>query len=150
MNKKIKKWVAACAAIGIIALLSGYFVWNKPHVDIKDAASISISAIDLYKTFKNNPVKAKASLLNKIVVVAGNISKVAINQNNQKIIFLKTSTEGAFVNCTMEENTNNFKTGDDILLKGICSGYVSGDADMGLPGDVFLLRCYRANSEYKQ
>ncbi len=77
------------------------------------------------------------------MAIAGNISSVSVNQNNQKVIFLKTSTEGAFVNCTMEENINNLKTGDAILLKGLCSGYVPGAADMGVPGDVFIIRCYR-------
>lgn len=150
MNIKLKKWITACISIGIIAFVSGYFVWNKPHADIKDAESIAITAVDLYKNFKSDPAKADDLLLNKIVVVAGNISSVSINQNNQKVIFLKTSTEGAFVNCTMEENINNFKTGGDISLKGKCSGYISGDADMGLPGDVFLIRCYLAKSDHKQ
>ncbi len=51
----------------------------------------------------------------------------------------------ASVNCTMEENVNNIKAGDTILIKGICSGYINGDIDMGLPGDVFLIRCYYFN-----
>jgi hypothetical protein len=42
----------------------------------------------------------------------------------------------------MEESANNIKEGDVISVKGICSGYIPGDKDMELPGDVFLIRCY--------
>jgi riboflavin synthase alpha subunit len=77
-----------------------------------------------------------------VVEVSGKITQVSLNQQHQQIILLKTNVSGGSVNCTMEEKANNIKAGDSIVLKGICSGYIGGDMDMGLPGDVFLIRCY--------
>ncbi|MDQ6901684.1 MAG: hypothetical protein M3139_01575 [Bacteroidota bacterium] len=66
MHIKKKKWFIGCISVVIIAVSSGYFVWNKPHVDIRTAAGIPISAIDLYNTFKYDSVKANGFLLNKM------------------------------------------------------------------------------------
>ena len=87
--------------------------------------------------------QANITYLNKVIKVSGTIWDISVNQKHQQIILLKTSVTGASVNCTMEENINNYKAGDKIMLKGICSGYIPGDTDMGLPGDVFLIRCYQ-------
>jgi hypothetical protein len=129
-------------ALVLIAVITGFFLWNKPHRNVKDAEAIETNAIDLYHIFISDSAKANATYLDKIVRVSGTISGISVNQKDQKIILLKTSVPGASVNCTMEENINNYKVGDNITLKGICSGYIIGDADMGLTGDVFLIRCY--------
>ena len=54
---------------------------------------------------------------------------------------LKTAADGAFINCTMEGKIENINAGNKIVIKGICTGY-NFDADMGIPGDVILTRCY--------
>jgi hypothetical protein len=38
------------------------------------------------------------------------------------------------INCTMEEKDGNIKEGDEVVLKGICTGYLT---------DVVLIRCYK-------
>ena len=129
-------------ALILIAVAAGYMMWNKPHENVKDASADKISAVDLYKIFTSDSAKARSMYLNKVVAVSGEVVRVSDNQQNQQVIFLKTQTADAFINCTMEENANNIKAGDIIVLKGICSGYISGDPDMGLAGDVFLTRCY--------
>jgi hypothetical protein len=129
-------------AIVLIGVITGYMMWNKPHVDVKAAEAVKITAIDLYKIFTTDSSNAKLKYLNKVVAVAGEIKQVSLNQQNQQIILLKTHDPDASVNCTMEENRNNIKAGDTIVVKGICSGYINGESDMGLPGDVFLIRCY--------
>lgn len=145
MTGKFKKNILfIIIALAVIALVAGYFLWNQPHRNVKDAEAVEISAVSLYNVFINDSAKAKAGYLNKILKVSGIISSVSVNQKNQKIILLKTNEAGASVNCTMEENINNYKTGDNIVIKGICIGYIPGDADMKLPGDVFLTRCYRS------
>jgi hypothetical protein len=143
MKGKLKRNILIfLIAIVVIAVVTGYMMWNKPHQNVKDANAIKITAIDLYKTFTTDSVKAKSTYLNVVVAVSGEVKQVSRNQQNQQVILLKTQTADASVNCTMEENINNVKAGDTIVLKGICSGYISGDIDMGLPGDVFLIRCY--------
>ncbi len=125
-----------------MAFTVGYLLWNKPHRNVKDADAIETNAIDLYNVFISDSAKANATYINKVVKVSGTISDISVNQKKQRIILLKTSVPGASINCTMEKNINNYKAGDTIILKGICSGYIPGDADVGLPGDVFLVRCY--------
>jgi hypothetical protein len=41
----------------------------------------------------------------------------------------------------LEGKTENINAGNAIALKGICSGY-NFDADIGIPGDVILVRCF--------
>jgi hypothetical protein len=126
----------------LIGIITGYMMWNKPHRDVKGASAIEISAIELYKIFTTDSASAKAKYLNAVVAVSGEVKQVSRNQQNQQVILLKTQTADAAVNCTMESDAGNIKAGDTIVIKGICSGYISGDVDMGLAGDVFLIRCY--------
>lgn len=126
-------------AIGVIA---AYRMWNKPHKNVEDATAIAVTATELYNSFIKDSVKANEQYTNKVLQVSGEVSQVSINQQSQQVVLLKTAVEEAFINCTVEGKKVSAKAGDKIRIKGICSGYISGDADMGLPGDVFLIRSY--------
>ncbi len=143
MTKKVLLFIIS--AIIVIIAITGYMMWNKPHKDIKDADALKITAVDLYNIFITDSSKAKSSFTDKVVLVTGVVSQVSLNQQDQQIILIKTAVAGAYINCTMEGKTADLKTGDPVLVKGICSGYISGDVDMGLPGDVFLIRGYIYN-----
>lgn len=113
-----------------------------PHQDIKNAVAVKTSAIKLYNSLTNDSANTKALFVNKIVAVSGEVKQVSRNQQNQQVILLKTNISNGSVNCTMEENIKNIKAGDMILIRGTCIGYIGGDNNMQLPGDVFLIRCY--------
>ena len=132
----------AVALIVVTAVFIGYRVWNRPHRDIKDAEAVSTSAVALYEGLSANAADSKLKYLNKVVEVSGEIGRISQNQQGQQIIFLKTKVPGGSVNCTMEEKVSRLKPGDKTVVKGLCSGYIGGDPDMDLPGDVFLIRCY--------
>ncbi|HMX35795.1 MAG TPA: hypothetical protein PKA94_00820 [Ferruginibacter sp.] len=119
-----------------------YLLWNKPHKDVKEAKGIRITAAYLYNQYISDSAKARTAYTDKILEVTGEVARVALNQQDQQIVLLKTNTADAFVNCTLEENAGSPKLNSTITIKGICSGYIGGDADMGLPGDVFLIRGY--------
>jgi hypothetical protein len=143
MTKRTKRLVLIIiAAVILVASTTAYLLWNKPHKNVKDAVSVEVAATDLYSIFITDSIKAKALYTDKVVQVSGKIAKLSINQEAQQVILFETGVAGAYINCTMEEKTTGFNEGDKIILKGICSGYISGDIDMGLPGDVFLTRCY--------
>lgn len=129
-------------AVILTAATVGYLMWNKPHKNVSDATGIKIGAEELYSSFINDSAKARIAYVDKVVQVPGEIVKISENQQAQQIIFFKTQVSGGFVNCTMEEKINGISEGDRIVIKGICSGYIGGDADMGLPGDVFITRGY--------
>lgn len=146
MTKKTKKIILIIVtAIIVVIAITGYVMWNKPHKNIKDADAVKITAVDLYNIFITDSAKAKSLYADKILLVSGEVNQVSLNQQAQQIILIKTAVTGAFINCTMEEKTIGFKAGDHIIIKGVCSGYINGDVDMGLPGDVFLIRGYRSN-----
>ncbi len=142
MKKKARNILFIFIGLVLCALVVGYMVWNKPHSSVRDADAVGTDAISLYMSFTSDSAKAKSTFLNKVVRVSGVVQEVSVNQQQQQIILLKTSVSGASVNCTMEQNSSAIKQGDTVVLKGICSGYMSGDSEMGIPGDVFLIRCY--------
>lgn len=145
MGKTFKRSAPLIFIIVItIGALIGYRIWNKPHVNIKNAVALKASAIDLYNSLTKDSAHKKTLFINKIVAVSGVVKQVIKNQQNQQVILLKTNVSDGSVNCTMEENIKNIKAGDVVLLKGICVGYIGGDNDLHLPGDVFLIRCYRS------
>jgi hypothetical protein len=132
-------------AIVLCGIVTVYFIWNKPHQDVKSAGAVSTDATSLYNRFINDSANAKSVYLDKIVKVSGVVNKVSLNQEQQQIILLNTSVSGASVNCTMEQPRTDIKPGDKVVLKGICRGYIEGDAEMDIPGDVVLTRCYAIN-----
>jgi hypothetical protein len=144
MRKKRGKYIILIfLAIIAVAVVIAYRIWNKPHTDIRDADAVKTTSTALYGILSKNG-SGSAIYLNKVVEVSGVISSVSKNEQNQQIILLKTNVSGGSVNCTMEKKVNSMKPGDTIVLKGICSGYIGGDMGMDLPGDVFLIRCYRS------
>ena len=143
MRNKTKRIILiTVAGVMAVAAVSIYLIWNKPHKNVKDAAATQITAPFLYNSFIVDSAKARALYVDKVMEVQGEVAKLSVNQQQQQVIMIKTGVDGAFINCTMEEKAAGLKAGDNVRVKGICSGYISGDADMGLPGDVFLIRGY--------
>ncbi len=145
MGRKYKRYVFLSLTIVIVTgALIGYKIWNTPHEDIKNAVALRTNAIALYSTLANDTSHTPSAFINKVIEVSGKVKQVSENQQKQQVIYLETSLPDGSVNCTMEEKIKNIKAGDSILLKGICMGYAGGDKDIELPGDVFLIRCYRS------
>jgi hypothetical protein len=143
MERKTKRSIFSIfIAMIVIAAIIGFMIWNEPHRDIKDAAALKTNAVQLYSDLTKDSATMKSKFVNRILIVSGEVKKVLKNQNGDQVILLKTNVSDGSVNCTMEEKANNVKPGNTISIKGICSGYIGGDLDMGLPGDVFLIRCY--------
>lgn len=143
MAQKKKGIFFLLAAIALLCAASvGYLLWNKPHKNVEDAPAVRVNAAELYNLFISDSLKAKNLYADKILLVSGRVERVSVNQQSQTIIMLATGTAGAYINCTLEKAAPPVKEQELIAIKGICSGYIAGDADMGLPGDVFLTRCY--------
>lgn len=145
MQKKYKALTIIITIVILVTSVTIYVLWNKPHKNVKDATAVELMAVDLYTVFITDSLKAKSLYVDKVIQVSGEIARLSLNQQAQQIILIKTAVDGGYINCTMEKKNDALKAGDKITLKGICSGYISGDIDMGLPGDVFLVRCYPIN-----
>ncbi|MGN6194325.1 MAG: OB-fold protein [Ginsengibacter sp.] len=143
MERKTKRNIFSIfIAMIVIAAVIGFMMWNEPHRDIKDSTALKTTAVVLYSNLTKDSARMKSKLVNQIVEVSGEVKNVLKNQKGAQIILLKTNTSGGSINCTMEEKISNVKPGETISIKGLCSGYIGGDPDIDLPGDVFLVRCY--------
>lgn len=141
-RKSKRKIVSFVALLILLSAFAGYRMWNKPHRDVRNAIPAKVNADALYKILSEKKSPDKSAFNNQVLVVSGTVKQVLQNHQKQQVILLKTNIEEGAVNCTMEENFENVKAGDSVLIKGICIGYNAGDFD--LPGDVFLIRCYHA------
>ena len=142
MSKKKKYLLLFLIGVVLVIAGAGYYFYNKPVIDVKNADGDKVSAMELYSTFTKDSVKAKKDYTHKILEVSGMVSLVTKNQQQQPVLLLKTNTEGAAVNCTLEGPVGDVKAGTTVNIKGICNGIGEGDADLGIAGDVYLIRCY--------
>ncbi len=141
----MKKWIfLAITAIVASGAGVGYYQWNKGELNIENAKGIPVSSVELYNSFSKDSLAAKAKFVDKVLEVSGIVHEVSKNQQNQTVIQIKTASDGAYVNCTSEFAAEKLsaKSGDSLVLKGICKGMGEGDKDMGILGDVYLIRCH--------
>lgn len=121
--------------IGAAAYL-WFFVWNKPQLNVKNADALKTEAITLFATYSTNEKTANANYIDKIVEVSGQVGSVSKNEEGADVIFLNSNDPMFGIICTMEEKNTEIKAGDKVILKGICTGYLT---------DVVLIRCYKVN-----
>jgi len=145
MGKKGIKIAIVFLGLAVAAFFIGYRMWNKPHENVADAKAESVEAAAFYKLFSQDSATAKKLYQDKVVAVTGRVHGETTNQQQQQVIALETALPGAYINCTMEVKMDKVDSGSAVILKGICSGIGQGDADMGIPGDVYLTRCYPVN-----
>jgi len=110
-----------------------FFVWNKPMQDVKNAKAISVPATVIFNEYSANEKTANTKYIDKIVEVTGEVNSVSKNSEGKTVVLLKTDDLMFGVNCTMEDDAQ-VKTGEQISIKGICTGYLT---------DVVLIRCYK-------
>lgn len=110
-----------------------FFVWNKPKQDVKDAKAIQVTASQLFGEYNTNEKSANTNYIDKVVAVTGVVGTVSKNAEGKTVVLLKTEDLMFGVNCTLEEAAD-IKAGEQVTLKGICTGYLT---------DVVLIRCYK-------
>jgi len=133
MKNKIIKWVLiAVLVIGGTGAVIGYKMINKPHRNVEAAAAVSVAAVNIANEYETNETEANKKYLDKVLEVNGTITGVTKNQKEENVIALK-GTDMSGLLCTIEGSvTKQYKVGDVITLKGICTGYLT---------DVILVRC---------
>ena len=137
----LKKILFIVALVFVLALCIGIYMFNKGPVNVADAGAEKISTTALYHAFDTDSAGAAKKYAGRVLEVTGILESISLNQKQQKILLLKSGSDGASVNCTMEEKQTNAEAGQNIIVKGICSGIGQGDADLGIKGDVYLSRC---------
>lgn len=118
----------------IIAIIIGYKLYNKPHVDVsKTAANYKLSTNKLIKEFIIDEDMADKKFANKIVEINGTILEISTT-NGKGIITLKGND--ANIICQLNEKENKkimqLKKDQNVIIKGQCSGYLM---------DIMLVNC---------
>jgi tRNA_anti-like len=126
-------WVVLLFIIAAAAY-AWIFVWNKPATNVLTSTAIKIPANDLFDAYLKNEQEANTLYLEKILEVTGEIMNVSVNAEGSTVVLLKTKDSMFGVNCTLEQKAIVMKEGEQVTLKGICTGYLT---------DVVLIRCYK-------
>ena len=113
---------------GVMSFLG---TWYMPHRDVQNEKAVVITANDLLKAFVANEKDPK--YLDKAVQVSGEVLESKTNQEGKTVCILKTEDPFFGVNCTFKNNAA-IKAGDNVSVKGICTGYLTG-------ADVVMIDC---------
>mgnify|MGYP000285961114 FL=1 len=125
---KRKKILSAILILGIIGAFIAYKIYNKPHVNVANSkVDISLTANKILNDFSTDENDANAKYLEKIIEVKGEIVSLK-TEKGLGIISLKTNDDFGTVLCHLSEESTrkmrNFKEGQTISVKGICTGYL--------------------------
>ena len=121
--------------IAVAGILAALIMYNKKHPDTAKAKpDFVVTATALQKEFEDNEKTASARYINKILEVNGTIASVTLADSAHLNISLKTGSDMSLVICTFPSNGHqaNFVTGNEITLRGECSGFLM---------DVLLNNC---------
>lgn len=122
-------------AVGVILIVSAIFVYNlytREHRMIEQEHYTSINASELFRAFEENEAQANTKFLNQVIEAKGVVSEILTNQENNTVVVLKSNDPLFGISCTLKQSTTRLSEGDSIILKGICTGYLS---------DVVLTDC---------
>ncbi len=117
-----KKIIGVILVLLLIGVVSGVYIWNKPHKKVEDAKGIEISAVALSKEYNADEKAADAKYLNKAINVSGTISEVDTSQDAHLMLILQTGDPMTGIQCAMRDKGINVTKGGAISIKGFCSG----------------------------
>ena len=121
--------------IAVSGILAALILYNEKHPDMAKAKpDFVVTATVLQKEFEDNEAAASARYINKILEVSGTIVTITPTDSISTNISLKTGSDFSSIICTFPAITDpsKFKTGDEIALRGECSGFLM---------DVLLNNC---------
>jgi hypothetical protein len=113
--------------IALAGILAALYMYNLKHTDMEKAKpDYVITASALQKEFEDNETAASTRYINKILEVTGTIASVEPAENNVLNISLVTGSDLSSVICTFNAvaDPSAFRTGDEITLRGVCSGFL--------------------------
>lgn len=124
----MKRWVKVLLVLIGVGIVAGgiiaYRIFTKPHRDVTQEKGLQLSAQALYDAFKTNEAGANASYLDKAIQLSGEVTEVTTNQDGNKVVNFKTNDPFVVINCTFKTDPGELKPGDNIIFKGICTGYI--------------------------
>jgi hypothetical protein len=136
---KSRKVIAGCVALLLLIGLVAAFEYNKPPRSAAAEKGIAIKADQLYRQFTENEKAADSLYRNKVLQVTGSILSIKHTNQGQDVLVLDSGDPVFGTSCTLEQPSPQLKAlkpGDQIAIKGICTGYLT---------DVVLIRSTLVN-----
>ena len=120
--------------MGIIGGSIGFYMFNKPLESIASMKSdYQMEASVLLAAFENDENIANGKYLDKVIEVKGQVEKVEEKDGNVTI-YLDANNPLSNVIFQLEKSNSTMNKGDQVTLKGICTGYLM---------DVVMVRAIR-------
>ena len=130
----MKKILISIILLGIVGSAVGFYLFNKPLESTKILKTdFIINAVDLLNAFENDEMQANQKFLDKVIEVKGNIQKIEV-KNSKTTVYLDADNLMSSVIFQLEDQASNLKKGQEVTLKGICTGYLM---------DVVLVRAVK-------
>jgi len=127
----LKKTLIAVLALIIIAAGIYWYVASEKFADTaKRKSAYTVKALDFIKEFLQNDSLANKKYANKIITIIGIVSGIESADTTINIKFVDTTTGSYAIFAFQEQHLNEAKTlkaGDDISIKGSCSGSIYSD-----------------------
>jgi len=136
LKKNKFKFIGGFFSLIITLLIVAISQFNRAPVDVNDtSASITINADEILADFEADETVANKKYTDKIIQIKGVISEISTQDGNASIT-LDSPNFDANIICSFqsEDNLNilKFKAGDEISIKGICTGFLL---------DVVFVKC---------
>ena len=113
--------------IAVAGILAGLYFYNLKHTDMSKAKpDFVLTSSAVQKEFEENETTSSAKYINKILEITGSIISVSTGKDNSATVSLKTDNDMSSVSCTFPavSDPSAFKPGDNITLRGQCSGFL--------------------------
>ena len=136
MKARYKLILFTLLGLLLIGLAAFYYVFNKPHRSVENEEAIQVSANQLFGDYQKDEQAANKTYLDKAIEVKGEVVEIKKNQEGRPVVVLKSADPFFGVVCTLKEDAGVVKPGEQVVVKGLCSGFSS---------DVVLRDCIIQN-----
>jgi tRNA_anti-like len=132
----MKKGILIAGLAAILVGSYGYYQFNRGHESMaSQKAELSTDAGRLFAAFGEDETKANTTYLGKTIEIKGKVS-TSVQEDGGTTITLFADSETGGVSCKLDplaqHAQTSFAEGQEITVKGICTGYLM---------DVVLERC---------
>ncbi len=123
-SKNTKKTILFAQLAAIIAtILVGVYQYNRKPQGVENEDATDVTAARLTADYLENEKAANEKYLNKVLLVKGIAQEVTENADSQQVVLLDGNDPLSGVQCTMQKSQQKVTQGDELSVKGKCTGY---------------------------
>lgn len=124
-SQKIAAWLVLFLVFA--GILTGFYLYNLKDKDLEKVnPDFIMTATELQMAFDADENAAGEIYVNRVIEVTGEIALINEGESQDVVIILKTGNPMSAVSCSFQAGqfTRDFKEGDQITLRGECSGFL--------------------------